>query len=292
MALPCRTLSTTVNRVQAPMLVESQVFATAEQLGDAAAEIVVEGLQEARSAGRQFLLGCPGGRSPATTYAALARLVAERRLDLRHLVVVMMDDYLVSNGDGGLVREDPQAAHSCLRFGREQIVGVLSAAAGPGRRPASESLWLPEPDDPPGYDERIRRAGGIDLFLLATGASDGHVGFNPPGSPRDSRTRVVELPISTRSDNLATFPSFGGHLERVPRHGVTVGIATIRELSRRVLMLVSGPDKAQAAVRLRSAGAYDPSWPSTVLAECRCPLLLLDAEAARGAGSATSTQQS
>lgn len=265
-----------------------QVFDTAEDLGLAAAEIIAFGIEQAASEGRRFLIGCPSGRSPSTTYAALARIVADHQLDLSHLVVVMMDDYLVRSASGDFVHEDDHAAHSCIRFGREEIVDALSAAAGPGRGVTADRLWFPDPADPAAYDALIRDAGGIDLFLLATGASDGHVAFNPPGSSPESRTRVVELPVATRTDNLGTFPSFGGDLHQVPTHGVTVGIATITELSRAVIMLVHGAGKGQATARLIAANGYDNSWPATVFAACRDPQLFVDVAALEAAGATTS----
>ena len=126
------------------------------------------------------------------------------------------------------------------------------------------------------YEHHLRAEGGIELFLLASGAGAGHVAFNPPGAARDRRTRIVEVPDSTRRDNRVTFPSFDGALDRVPRHGVTVGIATIRELSNEVIMLLQGRDKQEAARRLLAADSYDPTWPATVVAECRQAHLYLD----------------
>lgn len=265
------------------MPLEPDVFATAEELGDRVARMIADGLVAARTAGRRYVLGCPGGRSAAPAYAALARLVADRHLDLDHLVVVMMDDYLVRGEDGTLVHELPQAPHSCIRFAREEIVRPLDEAAGPGRGVRPEHLWFPDPAEPAAYDGRIADLGGVDLFLLACGTSDGHIAFNPAGSARDSRTRVVELPDSTRRDNLATFPSFGGDLSRVPRHGVTVGIDTIAASSASVAMLVHGREKGRAAARLLAADAYDPSWPATIVTECARPHLFLDAEAVAAA---------
>ena len=136
----------------------------------------------------------------------------------------MMDDYLVPEPTACSCTSGRDAPHSCIRFGREEIVRPLDEAAGPGRGVRAEHLWFPDPADPAAYDGRIRDLGGVDLFLLASGASDGHIAFNPAGAERTSRTRVVELPDSTRRDNLGTFPSFGGDLARVPHHGVTVGI--------------------------------------------------------------------
>jgi glucosamine-6-phosphate deaminase len=91
---------------------------------------------------------------------------------------------------------------------------------------------------------------------------------------------VVPLPDSTRRDNLATFPSFGGELASVPSHGVTVGIATIRELSAEVAMVAHGADKRRAVSRLVAADHYDSAWPASVVADCRRPHLVVDRAAA------------
>lgn len=278
------------------MRVEPTVLPSPESLGEAAAAVVVEGLAAARARGADaFVLGCPTGRSPATTYAALARRVAAERLDVSRLVVVLMDEYLVPRAPQeddddapGLALEDPAARHSCARYGREVVLEPLQRAAGAGRGPADDALWLPDPAAPGGaaaYDARIADAGGVDLFLLASGASDGHVAFNPPGTAPDAVTRVVELPDSTRRDNLGTFPSFGGDLGNVPRHGVSVGVATLRDLSRSVLMLCHGAGKGAAVARLTAAERYDPAWPATVLSDCAAPRLFVDRAAASAARS-------
>jgi glucosamine-6-phosphate deaminase len=262
------------------VIVPPRVFADPEDLGDAAASLVVARFR-ARRPGRPFLLGCPGGRSARSTYRHLARRAAADRLDLSALVVVMMDEYVEESSDGSLSRVDPAELHSCRRFGVDEIVRPVNQALAAARVPAAagiheENLWLPDPANPGAYDRQIADAGGIDLFLLASGAGDGHVAFNSPGAPADSRTRVVLLPVSTRRDNLVTFPSFGGDLGAVPTHGVTVGIGTIRDQSAEVVMIVHGSDKQLAGRRLSEAEHYQPDWPATVLTDCRSPHLFLD----------------
>ncbi|MGW3954229.1 6-phosphogluconolactonase [Streptomyces sp. NPDC004752] len=261
------------------MRVSPIVFPDPEALGRRlAAEIAVE-IEEAARAGRKYLLGCPGGRSAASTYRALADEVAARGLDLGHVVIVMMDEYVEATASGAHGREyrtvDPELPHSCLRFGRVEIVGRLNAAAGAGRGITPERLWLPDPADPGAYDRQIAEAGGIDLFLLASGAGDGHIAFNPVGSAVDSPTRLVELGEQTRTDNLATFPTFGG-LDDVPRYGVTVGIGTIRVQSKRVVMVAHGRDKGRAVHRLTHAEGYEADWPATIFVDCTQPRLYLD----------------
>ena len=80
------------------MRVEPTVFDGPEAVGRALAALIADRIAEA-GAGRSFLLGCPSGRSPWTTYVALAREVTARRLDLTGLVIVMMDEY-VERDDG------------------------------------------------------------------------------------------------------------------------------------------------------------------------------------------------
>jgi glucosamine-6-phosphate deaminase len=231
---------------------EVRVFADAEELGSALAREVLERYDA--SVGR-YLLGCPGGRSLRTTYRALA---AHGR-PLGRLVVVMMDEY---------VGVPPEAHHSCRRFAHEEIAEPLGAA----------EVWLPDVDDPAAYDERIADAGGIDLFLLASGASDGHVAFVPPGSARDGRTSVIPLATSTRRDNLATFPEFDT-LDDVPLHGVSVGLGTIAD-ARSLRLVLHGPGKRAAAARLLAVNGFDPSWPASVVHDHPDAQVWIDKEAA------------
>jgi glucosamine-6-phosphate deaminase len=254
---------------------EPQVFADADDLGAALAGTVADGI----AAGGRYVLGCPGGRSLRSTYRALAAEVARHRLDLGRLIVVMMDEY-VDERDGRLVNADPGAPHSCARFAREEIVAPLNAAAGPGRGITPDRVWLPDAADPGSYEHRLAQVGGLDLFLLATGSGDGHVGFNPPGTGAESGTRVVRLADSTRRDNLRTFPSFGGDVDLVPRFGVTVGVGTIRRYAARAVLVAHGVEKAEAVRRLRAAPGYDPSWPATVIVDCPDPQLFVDRAAA------------
>lgn len=212
----------------------------------------------------------------------MARLVRDKQIDLSHVVIAMMDDYVEDRGNPGFVPVDESLPHSCRRFGRDEIIRPLNDAAGPGRRIPEPHLWMPDAADPAAYDEQLAAAGGIDCFLLASGASDGHVAFNPPGTPADTRTRVVTLADSTRRDNLVTFPTLGS-LDRVPTHGVTVGIATITRLSQRAVLIATGPDKQHAVSRLLAADHYEPDWPATVLADCSSPDLYVDRAALDGA---------
>lgn len=230
-----------------------RVYDEPETLGEALAVAVVEAYE--RSDG-SFLLGCPGGRSLLTTYRALARGAH----DLTRLVVVMMDEYLGAAAD---------AHYSCRGFAQRELAGPL------GLR--EDQVWLPDEQDPESYDQRVADEGGVDLFLLASGASDGHVAFVPPGSPRDRGTTVLALSESTRRDNLVTFPAFGS-LDEVPTHGVSVGLGTIAA-ARAVRLVLHGADKRFAAARLLELESFDPEWPASVVHDHDDAEIWLDREA-------------
>ena len=235
---------------------EVRVFGTPAELGAALADEIL-----ARYAGSDgpFLLGCPGGRSLQSTYRALA---AQRPL-LDRAVVVMMDEYVPI--------PPVEAEHSGHGFALREICGPLGIP--------QERLWLPDPDDPASFEERIGTAGGIDVFLLASGASDGHVAFLAPDSARMGRTSVVEIADSTRRDNLHTYPSFGS-VGNVPTRGVSVGLATIAD-AKCVRLVLHGAHKREAAARVTTLREFDPSWPASIVHECRDAEIWLDEEAAR-----------
>jgi len=206
---------------------EVRRFADAQEVGrELAAEIVAR---------QPALLGCPGGRSLLSTYRELP--------ELPETTVVMMDEYVPV--------PPPSAHYSCRGFAERE----LRAAA----------VWVPDPDEPEAYEARIAEGGGIDLFLLASGASDGHVAMLGPGSPREGRTAVVPLAESTRRDNLATFPEFRS-LDDVPTRGVSVGLATIMD-ARSLRLVVHGEDKLAATERLLALDGYDPHWPVSIVHE-------------------------
>ena len=235
-------------------MADVRVFENAQQLGAALADELLVRYEEANGS---FLLGCPGGRSLRSTYRALA----ERRADLRRCTIVMMDEYVPA--------PQTSAHHSCRGFALREICGPL--------RIPDERLWVPKADDAASFDERIAAAGGIDVFLLASGSSDGHVAFLPPGSPLDGRTDVVRLAETTRRDNLATYPAFGT-VAKVPTHGVSVGLATIRD-SRALRLVLHGPEKRIATARLLELDRFDPKWPASVVHDHPDAAVLADREA-------------
>lgn len=255
-----------------------RVFPTADAIGEHLAERLLARIESARLSGKRFILGCPTGRTPRPIYEAIARKLAVRPQDMSHLVLVMMDEYLVAMGGGFKYApaDEPWSSH---HFARVEIADRMNAALLQPQQLRDESIWYPDPQDPAAYDTRITDAGGIDFFILASGASDGHVAFNPPGSWRESLTRIIRLSEETRRDNLQTFPAFGT-IAAVPTHGISVGINTIAS-ARESAMVVWGAGKRLTLTRILSAERYDRKWPASVIHECAAREILADADAAK-----------
>lgn len=262
-------------------MAQLNVFDTPDDIGSHLAQRLLRDFQRAGDSGRRFVLGCPTGRTPRPTYAAIASRISNAPQDLSHVVLVMMDEYLVEK-DGSFAYASDREPWSCHYFARAEIIRQWNENLPQKFRLPESSVWFPDPANPEAYDARIADAGGIDLFVLASGASDGHVAFNPPGSPRDSQTRIIALSEQTRRDNLQTFPAFGS-LDSVPRHGVSVGIASITA-ARAAVMVLTGDSKRESMARVFKAERYDPQWPATVIHEVPDGEILADASAASGLG--------
>lgn len=223
---------------------------------DGVAESVVHELEELLTVRPAAVVGWPSGR---TTLPVLRLLSARRAVSFAQATIVMMDDYAFAT-DAGFINCPPASHYSCPAWVSAYLRPALADKNGEGPR-----VLVPNAAAPTAYEQQITNLGGVDLFLVGIGSSDAHIAFNPPGTPMDSRTSVVELAASTRQDNLSTFPEFLDFSD-VPTHGVTVGIGTILD-ARRVVALAHGADKVQIVSAVISAGRHHPELPATALFE-------------------------
>ncbi len=254
-----------------------RIFDTPDQVGVHVADRILDAVGTAERLHRRFLLGLPTGRTPRPIYRAMASRLATTPQSLSHVTLIMMDEYLLET-PAGFVFAMAEGAPSCHAFTKVEIVGPLNAALPPHHQLQAGNVWFPDPRDPAAYDDQIASAGGIDFFLVASGAGDGHVAFNPPGSTIDSRSRIITLGEQTRRDNLQTFPALGT-LDNVPRYGVSVGVSTIIA-AREAVMVAWGEGKRETVSRMRAASGYDASWPATLIHECATAEIVVDRDAA------------
>jgi len=214
--------------------------------------------------GADTVLGVATGSTPVGVYRELARLAQRGEWDPGRITTFNLDEYR------GLGAGDPRSYHS---FTLENLWAPLGMDPGrahilDGRVPADRVAAHCEL-----YEEAIDVAGGIDLQLLGTGAN-GHIGFNEPGSQRDSRTRQVSLDPMTRA---AAATAFGGE-QNVPREALTMGVGTILE-ARRLRVLAFGESKARA-VTLALECSPGPELPLSFVRAHADVRLLVDRAAA------------
>ena len=191
------------------------------------------------------VLGLATGATMLPVYAWLLAAVREGRLSFRRASSFNLDEY------AGLGAAHPASFAATMRLA---LFG--GADFPPGRTHLPDGTAPDLAAEAARYEAAIQASGGIGLQLLGIGRN-GHIGFNEPGSDPRSTTRVVTLTEGTRAANRGSFPVG----EAVPRQAITMGIGTILR-ARRVLLLATGPAKAQAVARAWS-GLPDPDCPAS-----------------------------
>ena len=221
-----------------------------------------------------LVLGCPGGRSLKKTYYYLGKISHNLNISLNNLTIVMMDEY-VHKKNGKYKLANPDSHFSCVRFSKQIIKKLLNYKKDNLNSLKDKNIFFPTIDSPETYDLLIKRLGGIDIFLLASGSSDGHVAFNNYYSKLNQRTHITKLSFKTRDDNMKTFPDFN-NLSEVPKYGLTVGLKTISSLSKRVILVLTGKEKKLAFKTLTNLNKFDTSWPASIVFKCRNYKIYID----------------
>jgi glucosamine-6-phosphate deaminase len=176
------------------------------------------------------VLGLATGSTPLGVYHELIRLHREENLSFARVRTFNLDEYFPMQ---------PDAEQSYVRFMREQLFDHIDIAQDGWHVPDGTARSSEELERICArYERQIRDVGGLDFQLLGIGRN-GHIGFNEPGSPRDSRTRLVVLDSTTRADAASEF--FG--LENVPARAISMGVGTILD-AREIVLLASGRRKA------------------------------------------------
>lgn len=221
-------------------------------------------IRERAAQNRHVVLGLATGSTPVRLYRELIRLHREEGLSFKNVITFNLDEY------HGLTRQHPE---SYWRFMHEQLFDHIDLPA--------VNIHLPDGTVPRAevfaccraYEEKIRAAGGLDLQILGIGRT-GHIGFNEPGSGRDSRTRLVTLDALTRRDAARDFLGEAN----VPRYAITMGVGTILD-ARKIVLLAWGEAKARVVAQAVE-GAPVESLPASFLQGHADVHFLLDTSAA------------
>ncbi len=209
------------------------------------------------------VLGLPTGNTPRATYDELGRLHREEGLSFARAGAFGLDEYV------GIAPDHPGAFRRTLQ---ETLYRQIDLPLGRIHSPDGQASDLPAACAR--YEAEIAESGGLDMVVLGLG-TDGHIAFNEPTSSFGSRTRIKTLADETRAANQAAFGA-----EPVPHHAITVGIATILE-ARRCLLLAFGSAKA-AAVAQMVEGPLTALVPASALQLHPHATILVDEAAATG----------
>jgi glucosamine-6-phosphate deaminase len=238
------------------MLVE--VVDDYEAMSERAAEVITYQIRRKPDS----VLGFATGGTPLGLYKRLIRNHQERGLDFSKVTTFNLDEYV------GLPPEHDQSYHYFMWENLFKHINVNPANVYIPHGMADDIDYFCE-----WYEQKISDAGGIDLQILGVGAN-GHLAFNEPGSSLGSRTRIKTLTENTVRDNARYFE----RMEDVPRFAITMGIGTIME-ARKLLLVANGEKKADAIHKMLE-GQITAMAPATIVQLHRYAHVLVDRAAA------------
>jgi len=220
-----------------------------EEVGIWAAKYISDKIVKAENTRKTpFVLGLPTGSSPIPTYMELIAKCKSGELSFKNVITFNMDEYV------GLPETHTESYHYFMNdklFSHINIlrnnINILNGNAADLEKECED------------YENKIKEAGGIDIFLGGIGP-DGHIAFNEPGSSLTSRTRIKTLSYDTI---LANSRFFSGDLKKVPTQALTVGVGTVMD-AREVLVIITGYNKARA-LREAVEGAISHMWTVSML---------------------------
>jgi len=212
------------------------------------------------------VLGFATGNSPILTYQELIRLHKQENLSFSKVTSFNLDEYWNLDGDHD---------QSYRYFMEKNLFSQIDIRQFNTHVPNGKCV-LPK-FECSAYEDKIVSVGGIDLLLLGIGVN-GHLAFNEPGSSLESRTRQVVLSETTIASN--SDGRFFTNPDDVPRSAITVGIATIRD-AKKIILIATGASKADA-ISKAIQGPMVELLPASLLQSHHDVTFILDKAAASG----------
>ena len=234
-------------------------YATAARAANAAASIVLGHL----SRNPRLVLGLPTGNTPIPMYRALVRAHEQGRADFSRVTTFNLDEFV------GLEKGHPGSYRAFMNSVFFDHVNLPPTHAHLPDGRARD--WRREIAR---YERRIARAGGLDVVVLGVGGN-GHLGFNEPGRVLEAQTHRVALCLESRRGNAHLF---GGRLQDVPTHALSMGIGTILT-AKHVVLLATGATKARVVARALE-GPVTTRLPASLLQVHPDVVVVLDRDAA------------
>lgn len=229
--------------------IKTQIYDSSETASFHVANEIAELIRQRQKQGKKAVLGLATGSTPIKVYDFLVRFHKEEGLSFKNVITFNLDEYYPMQ---------PDSIHSYVRFMREHLFDHIDIK--------KENMHIPDGrldkedvrDFCKEYEQKIRKAGGLDIQVLGIGRT-GHIGFNEPGSSLSSATRMVRLDRVTRLDAASDF--FG--LENVPNKAITMGVGSILA-AKRIILMAWGEGKAEI-IRQAVEGEIRETVPATFL---------------------------
>ncbi len=229
--------------------INTVIHESSEEASFFVANVIAELVRQRQKIGKNVVLGLATGSTPTKVYDFLVKFHKEEGLSFKNVITFNLDEYFPMS---------PDSLHSYVRFMNEHLFDHIDIK--------KENIHIPdgtlEKEDVKEYcseyENKIAKSGGIDIQVLGIGRT-GHIGFNEPGSSLKSKTRMVRLDRVTRLDAASDF--FG--LENVPSKALTMGVGTIMN-AKRIILMAWGEGKA-GIIKQAVEGKIKESVPATFL---------------------------
>ena len=229
--------------------IPTHICRNSEEAASTVAGEIAALIHERAKAGRNVVLGLATGSTPLPVYRELVRLHKDLGLSFRNVITFNLDEYF------GLSVDHPESYHQFMweRLFKHVDIPKDNVHVPSGTLSRSEVYAFCE-----SYEKAIEDAGGLDYQILGIGRT-GHIGFNEPGSTRDSITRLVTLDSLTRLDAARDFLGEAN----VPLYAITMGVGTILK-ARKLVLMAWGQSKA-SVVQAAVEGKPNENLPASLL---------------------------
>lgn len=242
--------------------IHNVIFDDSEEASKEVALEIAELIQQKAAEGAMCVLGLATGSSPIKVYEELVRFHKEDKLSFSNVITFNLDEYFPMQ---------PDDLQSYYHFMHEHLFNHVDILP--------ENINIPDGTTSPediyqyciDYELKIKAVGGLDFQLLGIGRT-GHIGFNEPGSHYNSGTRVITLDHITREDAASAFLG----IDNVPKKAITMGINTIKN-AKRIVLLAWGLNKAKV-IQKTIEGKVTSQIPATYLQEHKNATFILDEE--------------
>ena len=228
------------------------------EISKKASEIVIDQIKRKPTS----VLGLATGSTPLGLYEYLSKAYQEGKVSFKDVSTFNLDEYI------GISHDHPQSYHYYMDQHFFSEIDIKD-----------ENTHLPENDEDcleeniEQYNDMLKE-NPIDLQILGIG-SNGHIGFNEPGTPFSNETFIAYLDEQTRKDNARFFDSF----DEVPKEAITMGIKNIMK-SKKILLLASGEEKADA-IQDMIHGEVTEDLPASILQLHPDVTIIIDKQAAK-----------